>query len=550
MRGLAIGVLLPAMSLAAAGLLCAGSARASGNAAVIPQPLRMELREGAFLLRADTTIVTDAASEPTAHLLAEWLEPATGWRLRVARGGRAADNSIHLALDEQAAPLGEEGYRLEATPQGVTIRALRPAGVFYGVQTLRQLLPAAIFAPRRQSGAAWEIPAVWIEDAPRFRWRGMHLDVSRHFLPKAFVLKFIDLLALHKLNTFHWHLTDDQGWRIEIHKHPRLTGVGAWRRETRLGHERHKRGFDGVPHGGFYTQEEIRAVVAYARRRFVTIVPEIEMPGHAQAAIAAYPELGNTGQRLEVWTQFGVSRNIFNPSEKTIRFLQDVLHEVLELFPGPFIHIGGDEALKDQWKASPAAQARIRELGLKDEHELQSYFIRRMEEYLRARGRRLVGWDEILDGGLPPGATVMSWRGTAGGIAAARGGHDVVMAPDSHTYFDHYQSQEPGEPLAIGGFLPLEKVYEFEPIPAELTPQEAQHILGAQAQLWTEYLKGPGHVEYMAFPRLLALAEVVWSARERKDLAGFLARVAVHEQRLAGLGVNFKPLKRDSAQSN
>jgi len=549
MKDCAIRVLLPALSLAAAGTLCCGGAEAAFGIAVIPQPTHVEMREGAFTLQANTTIVTDATNDATAQLLATWLEPATGWRLRVVRGDKATDNSIHLSLDPQAAYLDDEGYSLEVTRQQVTIRAHGAAGTFYGAQTLRQLLPAAIFAATRQSGVAWEVPAVRIEDAPRFRWRGMHLDVSRHFMPKAFVLKFIDLLALHKLNRFHWHLTDDQGWRIEIRKYPKLTQVGAWRKETRIGHEGHKRGFDGVPHGGFYTQQEIREVVEYARQRFVTIVPEIEMPGHAQAAIAAYPELGNTGQRLEAWTQFGVSRNIFNPSERTIRFLQDVLAEVLELFPGEFIHVGGDEALKDQWKASAAAQARIRELNLNDEHALQSYFMRRMDEFLRARGRRLSGWDGILEGGLPPGATVMAWRGAEGGIAAARAGHDVVMAPTSHTYFDYYQSEEPGEPLAIGGFLPLEKVYAFEPVPAELTPEEAKHILGAQGQIWTEYITGPGHVEYMAFPRLLALSEVVWSANERKDLAGFLERVASHEPRLRNLRVNFKPLRRESPQA-
>jgi hexosaminidase len=517
---------------------------------VIPRPTRVELREGVFALRADTVIRADAANEATARLLRDWLAPATGWRLRIQRGSGAAENGIDIALDAQAGALGDEGYALEVTPQRVTIRALRPAGAFYAVQTLRQLLPAAIFSSQRQGGVQWEIPAVRIEDEPRFRWRGMHLDVSRHFLPKAFVLKYIDLLALHKLNTFHWHLTDDQGWRIEIKKYPKLTQVGAWRKETRLGHEGRPRGFDGVPHGGFYTQKEIREVVEYARQRFVTIVPEIEMPGHAQAAIAAYPELGNTGEPLEVWTQFGVSRNIFNPSEKTIRFLQDVLEEVTQLFPGEFIHVGGDEAPKDQWKASAAAQARIRELGLKDEDELQSCFIRRVEEFLRAKERRLVGWDEILEGGLPPGATVMSWRGMEGGIAAARAGHDVVMAPNSHTYFDHYQSQEPGEPLAIGGLLPLEKVYEFEPVPAELTPDEAKHILGAQGQVWTEYITGPGHVEYMALPRLLALAEVVWSGKEQRELASFLERVAAHEQRLERIGVNFKPLQRSLQNTN
>ncbi len=550
MKVLILNMLVVSAALALTATITAAGARAANGIAVIPQPGQVELREGAFLLQRETVIVSDEENEPTARLLAAWLAPATGWRMHVTRETHPKANSISLALDPALFPLGDEGYLLEVTPAAVTIRARGPAGVFYGVQTLRQLLPAEIFSMEPLRDVAWQIPAVRIEDVPRFRWRGMHLDVSRHFMPKPFVLKFIDLLALHKMNTFHWHLTDDQGWRIEIKKHPKLTSVGAWRKETRIGHERFKRGFDGVPHGGFYTQQEIREVVAYARARFVSVVPEIEMPGHAQAAIAAYPELGNTGQPLAVWPRFGVSRDIFNPSEKTISFLQEVLSEVLQLFPGTFIHVGGDEAVKDQWKASEVAQARIRELGLKNEQELQSYFIGRMEQFLRGKGRRLIGWDEILEGGLPDGAAVMSWRGTEGGIAAARAGHDVVMAPDSHTYFDHYQSERPGEPLAIGGLLPLEKVYEFEPAPAELTPEEAAHILGAQGQLWSEYLTGPGNVEYMAFPRLLALAEVVWSAKGRRDLPDFLARVAAHEPRLQRLHVNFRALSRDTPPAN
>jgi hexosaminidase len=402
-----------------------------------------------------------------------------------------------------------------------------------------------MFSQTQKPGAVWDLPVVHIEDQPRFGWRGAMLDTCRHFMPKDFVLEFIDLLALHKLNSFHWHLTDDQGWRIEIKKYPRLTQVGAWRKETRLGHEgRTQHGFDKQPHGGFYTQREIREVVEYARQRHITIVPEIEMPGHAQAAIAAYPELGVKGEPLEVWTRWGVNANIFNPNEKTILFMQDVLSEVIKLFPGTFVHVGGDEAIKDQWKASPEVQARIKELGLKDEHEMQSYFIGRMDKFLTSKGRRLIGWDEILEGGLAPGATVMSWRGVKGGIAAAQAGHDVVMAPTTFTYLDYYQSQEPGELPAIGGFLPLETVYSFEPIPNELTPEQSSHVLGAQAQIWTEYLPTPGHVEYMAFPRLLALSEVTWAAKDRKNYPDFLARLAVHEERLKLLNVNFKPTKK------
>ncbi len=513
------------------------------NISIIPQPVSLQVGDGSFTLGPDTAIVADKANQSTAKMMVRWLAPATGYALKV-RQGADADNTISLKLDDSLSRFGSEGYRLEVTPTRVTIRAPHEPGVFYGAQTLRQLLPPAIFSSTAQQGIVWSMPVVHIEDQPRFRWRGAMLDVSRHFMPKDFVLRFVDLLALHKLNTFHWHLTDDQGWRVEIKKHPRLTKVGAWRKETRLGHENSPHGFDKMPHGGFYTQQEIRQVVEYARRRHITVVPEIEMPGHAQAAIAAYPKLGVTGERLEVWTRWGINANIFNPSERTILFLQDVLNEVLKLFPGPFVHVGGDEAIKDQWKASPEVQARIKQLGLKDEHEMQSYFIRRMDAFLAAKGRRLIGWDEILEGGLAPGATVMSWRGMEGGIAAAKSGHDVVMSPTTHAYLDYAQSQDPGELPNIGGNLPLETVYAFEPIPAALTAEEARHILGAQANIWTEYMPSPGHVEYMAFPRLVAMSEVAWSAPERKNYADFLSRLEIHEQRLQRLDVNFRPTKK------
>jgi hexosaminidase len=514
------------------------------DAQILPQPVSVTAGSGAFTLRPDTRVVADPAAQQTAAMLTGWLGRATGYAL-VATADADADNTISLRVDRSLGRLGDEGYILEVTPARVSIRAPREAGVFYGAQSLRQLFPPAIFASAPQKGVQWTAPAVRIEDQPRFRWRGAMLDVSRHFSPKDFVLRFIDLMAVHKLNTFHWHLTDDQGWRIEIRKYPRLTEVGGWRKETRLGHERNSpHGFDKKPHGGFYTQKEIREVVEYARQRYINVVPEIEMPGHAQAAIAAYPELGVSGQPLDVWTRWGVNPNIFNPSEKTILFLQDVLTEVLELFPSPFIHVGGDEAVKDQWKASPPVQARIRELGLKDEHEMQSYFIRRMDSFLAAKGRRLIGWDEILEGGLAPGATVMSWRGIEGGITAAKAGHDVVMSPTTHVYLDYAQSQSPGELPNIGGNLPLETVYSFDPVPPVFTPEEARRVLGAQGNIWTEYIPSPGHVEYMAYPRLVAVAEVTWTPVARKNYADFLARMAVHEQRLQHLNVNFRPIRK------
>ncbi len=516
--------------------------------AVIPKPVTLTRTAASFSLTPGTAIVTDRSTYDIGIQLADWLQPATGYRLAVVGAAGAGGQVISIRLDPTLARFGDEGYRLTVTRSRINIRAFRPAGAFYGVQTLRQLLPPDIFRQAPVAGVPWTVRGVEIEDMPRFQWRGAHLDVSRSFMPKEFVKKYIDLLALHKLNRFHWHLTDDQGWRIEIRKYPRLTSVGAWRRQTLVGIQRSYADttqwvFDGQPHGGFYTQDDVREVVAYAKARFVTVVPEIEMPGHAQAAIAAYPELGNTGQRLEVLQRFGINPNIFNAEDSTIRFLQDVLTEVLELFPGKYIHIGGDEAIKDQWQASPRIQARIRELGLKDEHELQSWFIRQMDTFLTARGRSLVGWDEILEGGLAPNATVMSWRGMEGGIAAASSGHDVVMTPTSHTYFDYYQAQDmTKEPPAIGGFLPLDTVYAFEPVPPALTPEQAVHILGTQGQIWTEYQRHPKNVEYMVFPRLLALAEVAWTPRELKSFADFTTRLSRHVERLSVLDVNFRPI--------
>jgi hexosaminidase len=514
--------------------------------AVIPRPSRLEPREGHFTVNARTVIWSDAASAAVARRLARWLEPATGYAFAVHTGGKPPARAIVLRRDRSLARLGREGYALDVRPTGVVARSSGDAGLFYAVETIRQLLPPEIFREASVAGVAWTIPAVRIEDAPRFSWRGAHLDVGRHFMPKEFVKKYIDLLALHKLNTFHWHLTEDQGWRLQIAKYPRLTDVGAWRKESIIGRQQLYRDstqwrFDGEPHGGFYTQDDAREIVAYATARFVTVVPEIEMPGHALAAIASYPELGVTGQPIEVATRWGVFPDILNAEPATVRFMQDVLDEVMKIFPSPFIHIGGDEADKAKWKTSPRIQARIKELGLANEEELQSWFVRQMDSYLAAHGRRLVGWDEILEGGLAPGATVMSWRGTKGGIAAARAGHDVVMAPQRYTYLDHYASRDTvNEPIAIGGFTPLDTVYSYDPVPSELTPAEAKHILGTQAQLWTEYMKDPKKVEYMAFPRLAALAEAAWTARDRKDLADFHGRLATHLERLDALDVNYR----------
>ena len=524
-------------------LAAQGAPQAEGaRYAVIPRPAVLTPRAGAYLLSARTVLRTDPAFRAVARRFARDVAAPTGLELAVVPLG--GTGGIVLRRD---AALPAEGYRLDVTPQGVTVRASAPAGAFYALETVKQLLPPAIYREAPVAGVTWAVPAVHVEDAPRFPWRGAHLDAGRHFMPKEFVKKYVDLLARHKMNRFHWHLTEDQGWRLEIRKYPRLTQVGSCREQTQVGlHQSDpaKRVFNGTRHCGFYTQDDVREVVAYAAERMVTVVPEVEMPGHSQAAVFAYPQLSSSPDTapnpgvLQVW---GVSPYIINPTDANVAFMQDVLAEVLDLFPSPWIHIGGDEAIKDQWKANPAIQARIRALGLKDEHELQSWFIRQMDGFLTQRGRRLIGWDEILEGGLADNATVMSWRGMAGGIAAAKAGHDVVMAPGTHTYLDHYQSQDRArEPLAIGGFTNLEKVYSFEPVPPELSPAEGQHVLGAQGQLWTEYIPTPKHLEYMAYPRLVALSEVVWSPAARRSWPDFQQRLPRHLARLDALDVNYR----------
>ena len=509
---------------------------------VIPMPVLVEALEGSFVLGIDTVIVAGPGTFLKAEQLADFLRPATGFALPVLEESSGVP-AIYLMLDDRLKGLGSEGYELEVLSSGVKLRASSLAGLFYAGQSFRQLLPPEIFSDARVE-MVWQANAVRISDQPRFGWRGVHLDCARHFMPLEFVFKLLDLMALHKLNAFHWHLTEDQGWRLEIKKYPKLTEVGAWRAQTIIGHGyQTDPKFDGKPHGGFYTQEQARAVVKYAAALHINVVPEIELPGHAQAAIAAYPELGNTGAQLKVGERWGIIEHVLNPNESTMQFLEDVFSEVLEIFPGTYIHVGGDECPKNEWKASPVAQARMQELGLHDEHELQSYFIRRMDAFLTARGRKLIGWDEILEGGLSPNATVHSWRGEEGGIEAARQGHDVVMAPQSHVYFDHYQAADQArEPLAIGGHSPLEKVYGYEPIPAQLSSQEAKHVLGSQAQMWTEYVPTVSHAEYMLFPRLCALCEVLWTPANRKDFVGFSGRLLPHLERLSLKNVNFRPL--------
>jgi len=506
-----------------------------GGPAIIPRPSKMEVGKGSFILDPTTNILFfpgPAEVRNVAEYLATKLGQPTGFPLEVRpASGSFLGKAIVLRADERLAKLGNEGYTLSSSKNGVKIESAFPAGLFRGVQTLLQLLPAEVESSSRAEGVVWSVPFVKIEDRPRFVWRGAHLDVGRHFFPKEVVKRYIDLLAMYKMNTFHWHLTEDQGWRIEIKKYPRLTEIGAWRRESMD---------DGIPHGGFYTQDDIREVVAYAKERFITVVPEIEMPGHCQAALAAYPELSCSGGPFKVGTEWGIIYDVYCAgNDKTFELLEGVLTEVMDLFPGDFIHIGGDEVPKLRWQNCVKCQERIKTEGLKDEDELQSYFIKRIEKFISSKGKRLVGWDEILEGGLAPNATVMSWRGVAGGLEAAKSGHDVVMSPTSHCYFDYYQGLF-DEPWSIGGYLPIDKVYSYEPVPPDLPAAQTPHILGAQANLWTEYLGDASQLEYMLLPRLLALSEGVWSEKSLRDFAAFSGRLVSHYNRLAAAGVNFR----------
>ncbi|HMN06742.1 MAG TPA: family 20 glycosylhydrolase [Flavobacteriales bacterium] len=437
---------------------------------------------------------------------------------------------MRFSLVQTDQPKPDESYQLTVAADGIHVAAPTEAGLFRASRTLIQLL--------EQVGESRSLPQLTIRDQPRFGWRGMHLDVCRHFFPVSFVKKYIDLLARYKMNSFHWHLTDDQGWRIEIKGWPKLTEVGGWRRGSQVGAYANLQ-YDTLHYGGFYTQDEIREVVAYAAARHINVVPEIEMPGHASAVLTAYPQVGCTGGPYEVERGWGVFPDVFCAgNDSTFTLLEGVLTEVMELFPSKIIHIGGDESPKDRWQTCPKCQARMKAEGLKDEHELQSYFIHRIERFMNSHGRRIIGWDEILEGGLAPNATVMSWRGTEGGIAAARSGHDAVMCPGSHCYFDHYQGDPANEPLAFGGYTPLQKVYAYEPIPAELNEAEAKHILGAQANIWTEYILTSDQVEYMAMPRLMALAEVLWSPKEKRDEADFIQRVEAQYPLLDSMHIN------------
>jgi len=514
---------------------------------LIPLPEQLTVNPGSFELTPSTAVLyypDNEALKMNAEFLADLLSRGTGFEInvRAAKSSMPVKGNILLLLE--GTEMKDEGYVLESGKKSVRIQSTTPAGVFYGIQTLRQLLPPGIETGPAEETTQWHIPAVEIQDEPRYSYRGLHLDVGRHFFPVEFIKRYLDLMALHKLNTFHWHLTEDQGWRLDIKAYPKLAEIAAYRDETLVGHYSDQpQKFDGERYGGYYTHEEVREVVEYARRLHINVIPEIEMPGHSQAALTAYPELGCTGGPYHVATKWGIFNEVYCAGkEETFEFLENVLLEVIDLFPYEYIHIGGDECPKERWEKCPACQARIKAEGLKDEHELQSYFITRIEKFLNAHDRQIIGWDEILEGGLAPGATVMSWRGMEGGIEAARQGHDVIMTPTSHMYFDYYQAPKEKEPLAIGGLLPLQKVYMFEPTPEALTGEEAEYVLGVQANLWTEYIPTGDYAEYMAYPRACALAEVAWTPQENRDYTDFHQRLQHHVKRLEAMGVSVRPL--------
>ena len=517
---------------------------------IIPKPNLVQMELGRFKIEAKTTVTAPEELTSEGEFLADYLSKSSDFAVAFSNDGKG---TIKLELDNSLA--SDESYNLSVSYDEVIISGKTPKAVFYGIQTLRQLVSA-------NYKDEFTIPATKIEDAPRFGYRGMHLDVSRHFFSIDFVKRYIDLLAMHKMNTFHWHLTEDQGWRIEIKKYPKLTEIGAWRNGTIVGHYPGTEN-DNKKHGGFYTQEEVKEIVAYAAKRHITIIPEIELPGHSSAAIAAYPflscfpdeptiikngmisdgskEAQANGQIKLVQESWGVYNDVYCAgNEETFVFVENVLEEVMALFPSTYIHIGGDECPKANWKRCPKCQKRKAEEGLADEHELQSYFITRVEKFVNSKGKNIIGWDEILEGGLAPNATVMSWRGNAGGIAASRANHKVIMSPNSHCYFDHYQSDNrEAEPLAIGGFLPLEKVYSFDPIPAELEADKHQYILGGQANLWTEYIPTESQAEYMLLPRMTALSEVLWTSKEDKNWDDFILRLNDFRSVYNDLGVNY-----------
>mgnify|MGYP002559117327 FL=1 len=519
----------------AAGIALCSCGSHDPQIAIVPYPNHLEAGRGTYRV-TDRPVTCDSRTDERTQRavvgFAARLATVTGGTNPVTVADEVPASGIRFVTDES---LPAEGYELNVDGEGIEVRASQFPGFLYALQSLEQLLPAAVYGTEPAPDAAWEVPCVKIADAPRFAYRGMHLDVARHFFSVDEVKRYIDVMAIHKLNTLHWHLTDDQGWRIEIKRYPELTAVGSIRKATVVRKEWGT--YDGTPYGGFYTQDEIRDVVKYAADRGVTVIPEIDLPGHMLAALTAYPELGCTGGPYEVWGRWGVADDVLCPGrEKTFEFLEGVLTEVMELFPSEYIHIGGDECPKVRWEKCPRCQAKIRQLGLKDdgehtaEHYLQSYVTDRIGKFLAQHGRRIIGWDEILEGRAPSDAVVMSWRGSEGGIAAAKLGHDVIMTPNSHFYFDYYQSLDTdAEPFGIGGYIPMEQVYSYDPAFPELTPEQQKHILGVQANLWTEYVLSDEHLEYMLLPRLAALSEVQWCQPETKDWNRFIGSFRMDE---------------------
>jgi len=534
------------------GMLCCSliTASAQSEINIIPKPVSLKLKTGSFKLSEKTVVYVesiDSGASITAGMLVSLLENAGLKGIKLANAPKdikSVSNAIFFKLSAKG-NIPSEGYLLNITPRNIIIEASKGAGLFYGLQSLIQLLPPEVYTAN--SGTAnlqYLVPCIEIKDYPRFLYRGMHLDVSRHFFPKEFIKQYIDLIAMYKMNVFHWHLTDDNGWRIEIKKYPKLTNIGAWRvdRENDPWNKREpQKPGESTTYGGYYTQDEIRDIVKYAARRYVTIIPEIEMPAHSVEVLAAYPRLSCKGNLVTVppgsyWPNTDI---LCAGNDSVFTFLQDVLTEVIDLFPSEYIHIGGDEADKTNWIACPKCQARIKTEGLKDEKELQSYFVKRIEKFILSKDRRMIGWDEILDGGIAPEATVMSWRGVEGGIAAARQGHDAIMTPGDYCYFDRYQANPATEPKAIGGFLTLKKVYSYEPVPQELNPEQQKHILGAQGNVWTEFIPAVSHAQYMALPRMIALAEVDWSPKAKRDFREFRIRLNPHLKKLDYMNINY-----------
>ncbi|MBK8723452.1 MAG: beta-N-acetylhexosaminidase [Saprospiraceae bacterium] len=489
------------------------------NVNIIPQPNSAVFDEGSFNFTREISLQYNKTNKEITEIVKFFTMKLGEFPANTfSKIKNEVPNRIEFYLQKTKG--NSEYYELIVQKNAIILRANTTKGMFYGVQSILQLVN------NYQRGNRVSIPCMQLQDQPNFSWRGMHLDVSRHFFSIRSIKKYIDLMAYYKMNTFHWHLTDDQGWRIEIKKYPKLTEVGANRKETLKGHyNKNPQEYDGTPYGGFYTQEEIKQVIEYASDRYVTVVPEIEMPGHAVAALAAYPEYGCTGNSIDVATKWGVFDDIYCPTESTFTFLENILSEVIALFPGKYIHIGGDEAPKTRWKESEFCQKLIKDNHLKDEHELQSYFIKRIDRYLTSKGKKMIGWDEILEGGLSPNATVMSWRGTQGGIDAVNQGHDVIMTPTSNCYLDYYQSTDPSEPLAIGGYLPLEKVYKYDPVPEDMDDTRKKLILGTQGNLWTEYIASENQLEYMMLPRILALAETGWTKPKMKNFEDFCGKL-------------------------